>query len=287
MIVAVDGTPHVGSGIDLRECAVGAEAVRAAVCGTEGAGQRGGGCGRIAVECADPGPAYEHVGIVRPGMGFRRRAALTAAARSRGLAAPQDERLRRIRERLRELDEPDAAGATVADARRTLETVEGEIERLREEVAALRGRVRAREDADRDTDAAMASFQEAAGSLAAAETRRVAARQALERRRRELRTLRDRHERRLRLEDRAANQERAARRHLVAAIEGRFADALAAMPEHDPGTDADSVPPRATALATARIAAIRAPVVLDLADCGRFTSVQAAARWLDAPVVRV
>jgi hypothetical protein len=86
----------------------------------------------------------------------------------------------------------------------------------------------------------------------------------------------------MRLEDRAANLERAARAHLVEQVETAYTDAVAAVPGRTPANpfEADGV---TAALAIARVAALDAPVVL---ACDRFESAAAAASWLDAPVIR-
>ena len=261
-----------------------------------------GGAGPVDVDCPEPEPVHEYVGVVRPGMGLSTRTALAAAARSRGLAAPHDEAVASVREELAGLSVPDAgaeAGVSPAAARRRLAGTEREVERLRERVATLRGRVQAAREAGHDPDEVQAELTEAARALSEAETERAAAREALDRAEERAREARDARERRRRLQDRAANLERAARAHLVDRLEDEFERALDALPAEggrsrpaepapsrpdSPDRDPFDADPVAAALAVARVADLRAPVVL---ACDRFETPEAAADWLDAPVVRV
>lgn len=277
MILRVDGRTRCGAVVDVRDCegsadadcATGGAAVAAAVRGEPSP------CGAV---CPAPGPVHECAGHVHPGLSLSVRPALAAAARSRGLSAPQDDALAEVREELATFDESPADGPaspTDADAAPPDET---EVERLREEVAALRGRVRTLTDQGRDADDERERLREAAARLSELTTERVA---AAERRRRDRRR-RDRRERRLRLQDRESNLARDARAHLVDHVREAFADAVA---DRDPTVDdrlaADDV---TAALAVLRVADVRAPVVLAV---DRFADPARAARWLDAPVVRV
>lgn len=235
-----------------------------------------------AVECPEPGPAHDHVGLVEPGMTLRRRAALAAAARSRGLEAPQRDELARVREELATLDPPDVA---LAAARERAAEAGDERARLRERVAALRGRVQALRDAGAETATAEAEAElaETAAALAEVETERAAAEQALERARDRARDARDARERRLRLEDREANLERAARAWLADEVRPAVDAVVPDTPGASAEAFADARPVTAT-LAVARVADLAAPVVL---ACHRFASASGAADWLDAPVIRV
>lgn len=233
-----------------------------------------------AVECPSPGPVHDHVGLVVPGMTLKRRAALAAAARSRGRIPPQRTELDRVREELDRLDSP---SVDLDGRRERAAAAGGEAERLRERVAAVRGRVRALRDAGLDAGEAEAELADAAAALAETETERAAAEQALERARERARAARDARERRLRLEDRAANLERAARAWLAEDVRPAVERGV----REAPGSSAESLDdarPVTAALAVARIADIAAPLVL---ACGRFETAPAAADWLDAPVIRV
>jgi len=240
----------------------------------------------VAVACPDPGPAHEYVGLVEPGMALRVRTALAAGARSRGLSAPQDEDLASVRTELADLTVPEADAAA---ARERLAGTESAVTAGRERVATIRGRIQAARDRGRETDDLREELRAAARKLSEIETEHAAAREALEQAERRAREARDARERRRRLEDRAANLARAARSHLVDALREEYVTALAAVPGSDrtgdPGGeepfDADPV---SAALAVGRVAQLRAPVVLAV---DRFASADAAADWLDAPVVRV
>jgi hypothetical protein len=298
VIVRISGREYAGRTVDLPSGVACAARLGAAV--------RGEPVDVATVECAEPGPAHEHVGVVEHEASVRVRAALAAAARSQGRSAPQDAELAAVRDRLATLPTP--AVDRAAARRRAAEAAARE-RSLRERVATLRGRVRAvragesgpqiegRPDSVRadggsadagDLGPAAEALAEAASRLAAAETERIAAEEVLDRER----AARDARDRRLRLEDRAANRERAARRHLVDAVREEFREAVAATPGEaiatTPGSacaaEPEDIDPVTATLAVARVATLDAPVVL---GCQRFETARSAADWLDAAVVRL
>lgn len=134
----------------------------------------------------------------------------------------------------------------------------------------------ARDDPDA-VAAAQADLRTAAAELAEAETTRQAARQELARERDRQRTANDARERRLRLRDRLENRRRDARGALADRVASQLARARDAIPAWD-DADADAE----FALAVARVAAVRAPVIV--VDGPFRTAVQARA-CLDGPVV--
>lgn len=276
MRVRVDGVVRTGRAVDLAALDVNARAVLAAVRGDPGP---------VAVDCPAPGPVHEHVGLVVGDRTVRVRTALAAVARLRGHEAPQDGRLADRRADLTALDPPEPS---VAAARERLGAVdETELAELREEVAARRGAVQARLELDAAVDPAREALSAAVGELAEAQTDRVAAEQTLDGARERAREARDRRRERLRLQDEVANLERAAREHLAGELRDEFATAVDAVPGDGsvPGRPSDFIGADATAaLAVARMADPRAPVVL---ASGRFEAAAAAARCLDAPVVRL
>ncbi|WP_254536499.1 DUF7856 family protein [Halomarina litorea] len=270
MRVRAEGTWRETDALDLREGDRGREAVCEAVAGDAGW-----------LECPAPGPLWDHVAPVAPGEPVPTRTALAAAARSRGLTAPQDDERRAV---LTRRDGIEVESVETAPLRRRLAAASADTDRLRETVARLQGRVQATREADRATD----DEDELAGAvrrLSERETERAAARQALDRARTRRRAARDAREERRRLADRAANLARAARRHLVERVDDEFRAAVDAVPggEADPADPFES-DPVTRALAIARVGEPRAPVVL---DCDRFPSARAAATWLSAPVVRL
>ncbi|WP_459193584.1 DUF7856 family protein [Halosimplex sp. J119] len=238
----------------------------------------------LRVECPSPRRVHDHVGCLQPSMTLRVRTALAAAARSRGGEAPQDDELASVREQLSELTVP--SSPDVQSPRERLAGTDAAVDRIRERVAALRGRVQAGREAGRDVSDLEAELAEATRELSEYETERAAAREALERAERQARESRDARERRRRLEDRRANLERSARAHLVGRIREEYEAAVAEVPEAptDGSDDPFEVDDVTAALAVGRVAALRAPVVL---ACDRFESVGAAAEWFDAPIVRV
>jgi hypothetical protein len=278
-----------GRAVDLREGSgpgsrFDPSAVAAAVrSGNEAGEENDEGIGSVVVDCPAPRAVHEHVGVVESGMGLRARTALAAAARSRGLSAPQDDELASVRADLADVEVPETDAVA---ARERLAGTESAVVAARERVAELRGRVQAAREAGRETAELRDELAAAARELSERETERAAAREACDRAERRAREARDARERRRRLEDRAANLERDARAHLVDACRPEYARALAAVPGRAPSADGDpfDADPVPAALAVARVARLRAPVVLAV---DRFESARAAADWLDAPVIRV
>lgn len=257
----------------------------AAAVGREGPVDPGGGPS-VAVDCPPPGPVHGYVSPVRERMGLRVRTALAAAARSRGLETPHDEALAATRERLSGLA---VAAATSAEKRREAAEAAMDTDRLRERVAAARGRLQAAREAGGDVAAASEALEAAVRELSEAETRAAAAAERLETAREHQREVRNRLERRRRLQDRAANLERDVRAALVAQIRDEYARAVRALDVHKGDADPFEAPPPVAALSVVRIATVDAPVVLDAEGrVGRaFADADAAAAWLDAPVIYI
>jgi hypothetical protein len=300
---------------------------------------------RVAVVADEPGPAHEYVGCIRPAMGLRTRTALAAAARSRGIGTPHDAALAEAREELATVERHETGTANErAHHREAAAAATGETERLRETVAAARGRLQARREQGLDPTPAAEELAAAVERLSEAETEAAAARQRLDTVRERARTRRDSREKQFRLEERVANLERRARTHRREQVHDEYVAALERVPgvpgrddswegdtgnadpregdtgnadpregdngnadpregdtgnadpregdngSADPwgadpwGADPWGADPVARALAVARVAALSAPVVL---ACDRFGSADAAADWLDAPVIRL
>lgn len=268
MRLTVGPTTYEGRVVDLRTRAVDATAVAAAV--------QGETC-RPAVDAAAPTAVYDYAGFVNPDLGLRTRTALAAAARSIGHTTPEDRDIADLRERLAQLDPSPPDRTTRAES-----VPKHDLAALQESVGVHRGRVQARERLDVDADGARTDLRAAATELAERKTARTAAEQSRRRRREELRTYRDRLAERRRLEDRLANRQRAARATLVERLRPAFETALADAPGPTP-TDPFDADPVTAALAVLHLAETPAPVVLAV---DRFPTPAAAARWLDAPVVR-
>ncbi|WP_135364825.1 DUF7856 family protein [Halosimplex halophilum] len=290
--VRPDGDPASGRAVDLRDRGLDPDRVAAAVReGSQSRDERSGDSGDagsdtdcgVTVDCPRPRAVHEHVGCVRPSVCVRVRTALAAAARSRGGEAPQDAELAEVRAELAELTVPEPPD--LDGPRERLAGTDDAVDRIRERVAALRGRVQAGREAGRDVSDLEAELAEATRELSERETERAAAREAVERAERLARESRDARERRRRLEDRRANLRRRARAHLVERIRDEYEAALATVPG-GPGAvdDPFAVDGVTAALAVGRVADFRAPVVV---ACDRFERPDAAAEWLDAPVIRV
>ena len=259
-----------GRAVDLTDTTIRPEAVAAAVRNPDD----------DRVMCPDPTPVHEHVGRIGRGDALDRRAALAAVARSLGHEPPQRERIEALREELAAADPPTV---DVGAARERVAAAGADVERLRERVATLRGRVQALREADADASDAERALETATRQLSEAETERTAAEQALDRARARAREARDARDRQLARQDRLANLERAARADLSREVCDRVDAAVRAVPGGAPDGIA-SADPVTTRLGLARVADLAAPIVL---ACRQFPDADAAAAWLDAPVLRL
>lgn len=246
---------------------------------------------RLYVDAPTPHPVHDHVGCLHPEMGLRARTALARAGRSRGASTPVDGQLRETRAELAELEQPRDDDSS---HRRTVAETDSETARLVEQVATKRGRLQERLESDAPDATVERQLTETVRELSEIETERAAARERLERERARRRARRQRLDRRRKLQDRIANLERDARRHLVDRFREAFATAVARVPladndgglhteQGDPADPFDTDPVTA-ALAIARVGNPGAPVVL---ACERFESPAAASEWLGVPVVDV
>ena len=218
---------------------------------------------------------YNHVAVVAPGMSLDRRRLLAATARSSGATTSVDDELRAARRRLGEIE---ASVPSPTEARRRVAETEAGLERQRERVAALRGRL---EVADSET--VESEYRAAVRELSELETEHLAARDRLEAARQRARSARDDRERRLELQDRVDNLERTARAELIEAVGPAVDDVVPAVPGASVGSFRAADPVTA-ALAAIRVGTLRVPPVL---ACRRFEDVASAEAWLGTPVVRL
>lgn len=271
MQLEIEGECYTGRAVDLREQSVDRDALVAAIRDQPSP---------YTVGCPTPGPVHQRAGILVPEMGLKVRTALAAAARSRGIETTHDDRIDRLADELEELSEP------IDDDRPQAQgPPPDDVAKLRERAAELRGQVKALEAGGADPTDTRASLRETAARLSELETQRIADEQTRER----TRELRDRRERRLRIEDKLANARRDARAALVDAVRDEYASAVREIHDVTPEDPFEIAPPLA-ALAVLRIAQVRAPIVLDIGlpiATDRFATPAAAAGWLDAPVVRL
>jgi hypothetical protein len=277
--VVVDGVVRTGRAVDCRHLPVDGAALAAAVRADSPVGDRTPPDG-VAVDCPPPTAVHGQVGHVHPEMGLSPRAALAAVARVRRREAPQDRALAATERELGSLSPP---SADLSGPRERVAGIdEATVAELRERVAARRGAI----EAGAADESAREGLRTAAARLADAETDHAAAREALARARAAARAARDVRERRLELQDRADNLRRAAREHLAGDLADEFDRALATVGHAPQGGrpaayDGDPVP---AALAVARLAPVRAPVVV---EADRFGAPARAADLLDAPVALV
>lgn len=259
--------------IDLRRASIAVDTVRTAILGNHPT---------LRVDC--PEPTRWWTTLAMPGDGTPPLDRVVAAARSRGHHPPAERTLASAQRELRDLT---VERVDTEEPRRRLADAGTEVERLREDVATARGRLQSRREVGADTVDAEAALDDAVRRLSEAETERVAAEQAYDAAQRRAREARAARERRLQLQDRVANRRRDTRRALAASVQESFAAAVGTFP----GAATLSVAPLrvegdevTAALAAARIADLRAPVV-DTTD--RFESASAAADALDATVIRL
>ena len=274
MKVALDGTIRQGQAVDLRDAPLDAARIVAAIRDPDGP----------LVSCPPPGPVHSFVGHVQPGIHFSLRAALAAAARSRAIRSEYDDAIDEIDRRIEAIA---VEQVDLASARRRAASAGADVAALRERVARLRGRLEARREAGQGSDKAEADLRDAIATLSEAETDRLAAEQALAAAERDARAARDARDRRLSLVDERDNLARQARSALANREYPRFRRALASLPIEGRAGDGPGEfdgGPVAAALAVARIARLRAPVVL--AD-GPFSTPVVARAALHASVVLV
>lgn len=221
---------------------------------------------------------HDHVALVAPGMSLDRRRALVAAARSRGETTSVDEELEAARRRLDELNETDESVPSLESAHRRVAELEEDLVAERERVATMRGRTR-----ECENDSVVLEYRTAIGELSELETDYAAAREALEQARERTRQVLDERDRRLRLENRIGNLERAAREELIE----RVLPVVDAAVRDAPGSEAsafDAAGDVTASLALVRVGRVHSPVVL---ACRRFRDGPTAEEWLQAPVLRL
>ncbi|WP_049986686.1 DUF7856 family protein [Halobellus rufus] len=252
----------------------------------------------LAVHASPPGRAHAHVAQLGRDTTVRTRSALAAAAADLGVGTPHDADLADALCSLRSLSPAPIDDAELREARRRAAAAGAETDRLRERVATVRGRVTALREAAGDDSGNASAPAEALGEaeaalsdvtrqLSEAATERVAAAQRLDLLERRARTGRDERNARIRLEDRIGNCRRRVRAARVAAVSDEFRAARDALRPLLPAADADGpdAPELLDALAVARIAPIRAPLVLAAGVADALGGPDAAFERLGAPLL--
>ncbi len=275
IIVTIDGATVRGVAVDLRPWSIEAEDATAAIRG------RADEC---TVACSRPGSLFDAVGVVDPSLNVSLRRVLAAVARRRGHRADAADELRSVRAELATLG---VSRCDRAKQRRQVATAGADEAELAERVATIRGELQARRDASVDVSATEDRLSDAVAALTDARTERLSAEQALDRVRKDSRALRDRRDRRLRLQDRERNLERDIHRELADSVYDEFAAAVRRVPGGAaPGRsvveyDGDDV---TAALAILRMLRTATPAVLAV---DRFDGPERAAHELGVPVLRV
>lgn len=277
--LVVDGDVRTGPAVSLPDRFPTETLVRAVV--------DDGSVATVRVDCPRPARLYGFVSPLRAAMAFDRRGALAELARSEGHEAPQSDEIARLRESLLDSTAPDVSLANAR--RRVVEAGEDEV-RLRESVAAARGRLGTLRELGRPEEEAAAALEDEIARLTEAETERMAAEERLRRLERDVRRERDERERRFSLEDRLANRRREARSWLASRVYERFAAATARLAgETDVDADAGEEPgdyegdTLTAAAAVVRTANFEAPI---LVATDRFGDAERTSCLLEAPVIR-
>lgn len=277
MRITIDGLVRSGQAVEVGMLEVEPERLFRAV-------RDGDDIGGVRIACQSPSPVHERIGLIQPEMGLSIRSTLAVIARNRGLVTPKDDQIAAIRT---ELSNTTPAVTPVADVHEAIPAPgSADLERLRERVATLRGKLAARDAGGGDTETARLELAEAIRAYADARTERIATRQQIRRVRQTARVERDDREHRLQLQDRLGNLKRAARKHLAMELRDDFAAAVdtvpgdGTVPAHPNAFSGEAV---VAALALARMASLEAPVVL---NCDRFCTAAEAATILEAPVIR-
>jgi DNA repair exonuclease SbcCD ATPase subunit len=232
----------------------------------------------VVVDCEPPTPVHDYVGQIHPEMGLRTRTALAVGARTQGLESPHDDEMARLEDKLASI----SVAETDLESRRQERADEhNNRQRLRERVAATRGRLAAYREQGHETDELEAELQAQIQELAEAETTATAATQNHEQAQSRARSQRDQRAQQFRLEDRLANRRRDARRWLVEQVEPAFTTAVRELLDR-PVEEPFDCRPAVAALAIARVAEYTAPILL---ETDQFASAAAAHDWLGGPVV--
>lgn len=265
----IDGTLFEGDAIDLRPVGVDGATIVAAILGE---------CLSPLIACAEPSDLFQYTGHVTSDMGLRTRTALAAAARSVGQRTKFDDEIGNLRRKITRIAPERPQIPTAPDP-----VPERTVRELEETVATHRGRIEAHETgADGAGSEARDELQSAVIRLTERATEQRAAEQTRQRRREAARAYRDQLAKRRELADRLANRERSARAILVERLADDFSTALEKLPGQTP-SDPFNASAVDAALAIRRIAQTDTPVVL---EAGRFSSLAAAASYLDAPLIR-
>lgn len=273
-----------GESLDLRDSDIDAEAVLSMIRDETATPE---------VRCPSPTPSHDVLGHVDDPPPSHR-TLLAAAARSRGHVAPQRPQYDAV---IARLDSLNVSTVNVETARKRVADAGNDETRLREQMATLRGQLQARRETGADTESVTTALADTAARLSEVETERVAAEQTLARQEQRAVDAREMRQRRLELQDEAANLERQMRASLAEQLTPVFDDAVAVVDEHrnfaaDADADGDATEDGTgddggrtsvtTHLAAVCLADLRAPVVVSPPV---FDSTRVAERCLDTAVI--
>ncbi|MFB6177894.1 MAG: hypothetical protein ABEI99_12280, partial [Halobaculum sp.] len=189
---------------------------------------------------------------------------LAVAGRSRGIQTPYDDGIRRLaggdgeRADGRPTGGPDAEDLRAA--RRAVAETGTEVERLRERVAMLRGRLQARRETEAGVETVQSDLDTAMRDLTEAETEQLAAEQRLTQVREAVREVRDDRRESMRRADTLENRLRDAREYLADAVSEPFTTAVETFGSQT--TDGAAVDGTTAHLAAVAVAETTEPVIL-------------------------
>lgn len=218
---------------------------------------------------------------------------LAVAGRSRGTQTPHDAEIRRLAgscDSGRDDDDDGTGGARrdrpagrpdaedLRTARQRVAETGTEVERLRERVAMLRGRLQARRETEAGVEVVQSDLDTAMRDLTEAETEQLAAEQRLTQLCEAVRQVRDGRRESMRRADALRNRLRDTRDHLADTVSEPFAVAV----EQFETGDTSSLDGITAHLAAVTVAETTEPVIL---AAGRFDAAERAANRLSTPVV--
>lgn len=221
---------------------------------------------------------YDALGPIGPSTESTRRL-FAAAARTRGLTAPQDQQINRLESRLESIDVP---SVDVVEAKQRVTNTARNEAALRERIATLRGRLQAERESGGATDETKSELETAAATLSEVSTDRIAARQRLLETERTARKARTSREERMKLADRLANRRRDARKVLARKVRPEYDNTVERIKPLLPDTNEapTDIIDHLTAVA---IATVDIPIVIAAGATG-ITDEFAAASRLETPV---
>lgn len=241
---------------------------------------------KLSIYAPAPTPVREYVGVLSPNPHIKRRDALIAIGQLRGIKTPYDSSFRNVQSAIDQLELPSVPD--IASARKRVAAAGADVERLRERIAMLRGRMAVYREIDATTEVAETevTLKNAIRTLSEASTEEVAATQRLAQLMDAARIARDSKERRLSLIDRRQNVERRIRAAVFDTMKTEF-DHIRQTPWIIEGinTDDDHTSALGDAIAIVSLAPLRAPLIVAESVATAFGGASTLAINLDATMI--